>query len=305
MRLRALAVLLFFSPLACTSQSATAKASPAGASASGHLLIVGGGEQPPELVEHFVTLAGGAGRARIAVIPLASEEPQATGQEKVEQLNGLGARAFMLLVTRAQANADSVVATLDSATGVWFTGGDQARITAVLSGTRLLQAIHDRRQAGAVIAGTSAGAAIMSDSMITGDQRRAGEDTVGYFGDEYPDVARGTIEVVPGLGFLPGTIVDQHFLRRERHNRLLSATLERPELIGVGIDEGTALQVNGDGGWEVRGRSAVVIYDARKASITAPGAPVLGAAEVRTFLLPAGSTFDPGTGRAALPASAR
>jgi cyanophycinase len=255
-------------------------------------------------VEHFVTLAGGAGRARIVVIPLASAEPSATGEEKAEQLRGLGARAFNLIVTRQEADADSTVRMLDSATGVWFTGGDQARITAVLTDTRLLQALRERHRAGAVIAGTSAGAAIMSDSMITGDQRRAGEDTVGYFGDEYPAVARGTIEVEPGLGFLPGTIVDQHFLRRERHNRLLSATLERPQLIGVGIDEGTALQVNADGGWEVHGRSAVVIYDARRALITDAAAPVLGAAEVRTYVLPAGSTYDPVAGRAVLPAGA-
>ena len=100
--------------------------------------------------------------------------------------------------------------------------------------------------------GTSAGAAIMTDSMLTGESDAAG-DTTGYYGDEFPAIARQRIQVVPGLGFLHGAIVDQHFIRRERHNRLISAVLERPTLIGVGIDESTALEVGPDGTLEGAG----------------------------------------------------
>lgn len=268
---------------------------------AGHLLIVGGGRQPPELVRHFVDLAGGPGRARIAVFPMASGASARTGLEKAEQLRELGADAFSLDVDRAAADSDSVARLLEGVTGVWFPGGDQSRLAPVLRGTRALEIVRRRYREGAVIAGTSAGAAVMADSMITGEQRRPGVDTVGYYGDEYPGVARGAIVVAPGFGFLPTALVDQHFLRRERHNRLIAATLDRPWMIGVGIDESTALQVNPDGRWEVVGASAVMIYDARDARISGPGPSPFGAAGVRMHLLPAGSTFDPVTGAATLP----
>jgi cyanophycinase len=230
---------------------------------------------------------------------MASEDAQATGDDKAEQLRGFGAETVVLNLTRAEAEESLTARRLDGITGVWFTGGDQERLAPVLYGTPVLAAIKTRYRLGAVIGGTSAGAAIMSDSMLTGNQRRP--DSLGYYGDEYPAIARGTIEVVPGLGFLSGAIVDQHFIRRERQNRLLSAVLERPALLGVGIDEGTVLDVGPDGRWRVLGASAVLIYDARQARITAPGAERLGAVGVSMQLLPAGSSFDPRNGRAALP----
>ena len=158
-----------------------------------------------------------------------------------------------------------------------------------------LRAMQRRFREGAVVGGTSAGAAVMSDSMISGNQTPPG-DTTGYYGDEFPVIARHRVEIVPGLGFLPTAIVDQHFIRRERHNRLLSAVLERPSLLGVGIDESTALEVGPDGRWRVLGRSAVVIYDARRAHVADGEKPLLGATEVRVHVLPAGSVFDPKTG---------
>lgn len=266
----------------------------------GSLLIVGGGSQPQELVERFVALAGGPGKARIAVVPMASEESQAAGDEKAEQLRELGADVFVFNVNRFEAESASTAKRLDDVTGIWFGGGDQSRLTRILLDTPVLAAMHARYQAGAVLGGTSAGAAIMSDSMLTGNQRQPG-DSLGYYGDEYPDIARGVIEVVRGLGFLHGVIVDQHFLRRERHNRLLQVVLERPTMLGVGIDESTAIEVGPDGRWQVRGRSAVAVYDARKARITGARAPRLGATGVQLQLLPAGSSYDPRSGRATLP----
>ena len=267
----------------------------------GVLLIVGGGQQPDALPRHFVDLAGGPGRARIAVVPMASSEPVETGREKAEQLQGLGADAFVLNLTRQQAETDSAVRLLDGVTGVWFTGGDQVGITATLLGTRVHRVIQDRYRAGAVIGGTSAGAAIMSDSMITGNQYRLPPDTNGYYGDEFDAIGRHTIEIVPGLGFLPGTIVDQHFIVRERHNRLISVVLERPTMIGVGIDESTALEVEPDGTWAVLGASAVVIYDARRSRVTRVSQPLLGASGIQLHVLPSGSRFDPKSGRVSLP----
>lgn len=297
------AAALFAAVVACTPGGGAA-AGPAPEGVRGHLLIVGGGRQPPELVARFVELAGGRGRARIAVLPMASGEPEASGREKAEELRGLGAETLVLQLTREQAMTDSAARLLEGVTGIWFTGGDQSRVTPVLRGSPVLQAIRDRWRAGAVVGGTSAGAAVMPDSMLTGNQFRPGVDTAGYYGDEFPDISRGTIQVVAGLGFLPGTIIDQHFIRRERHNRLLAAVLERPALIGVGIDESTAIEVGPDGRWTVRGSGAVVIYDARRARITSAGPPVLGATEVRMHLLPPGGVYDPRTGAARLPAPA-
>jgi cyanophycinase len=282
-----------------TLGTATALGAQTPAAPKGTLFIVGGGTQPPELVTHFVDLAGGRGKARIAILPMASAEAEAGGREKAEQLRALGADAFVVNVTRAQAETDSVARLLDGATGIWFPGGDQSRLADVLRGTPTLRAIHARYRAGAVLGGTSAGAAIMSDSMLTGNQMREGVVDTTTTG--YPRVARNTIEVVSGLGFLHGAIVDQHFLRRQRSNRLLAVILERPTMIGVGIDEGTALRVDPDGRWTIEGASAALVVDARDATATSPRARTLGATGLRVHLLPAGSTFDPKTGRASLP----
>ncbi len=268
----------------------------------GSLFIVGGGTRPGELMRRFVDLAGGAG-ARIVVVPMASASAQETGDEQAEELRGLGADAQPLVLTRQEAEDPATARRLDGIGGIWFSGGDQARLTAVLLGTPTLRAMLRRFREGAVVGGTSAGAAVMSDTMLTGSQIRAGTDTVGYYGDSYERLARGYIDLEPGLGFLPGVYVDQHFLRRERHNRLISVVLDHPTRIGIGIDEGTALEVGPDGLWRIRGASAAVVYDARDATLTSVSAPVLGATGIHMHLLPAGSTFDPRTGRATLPPS--
>jgi cyanophycinase len=260
----------------------------------GSLVIVGGGERSDAMMRRFVELAGGP-RARIAVVPNASSEPEETGRALVAELDSLGARAFVYHLDRAAAAAEGSARPLDSAGGIWFSGGDQARVTEALAGTPVLRAMQRRYHEGAVVGGTSAGAAIMSDSMITGNQTPPG-DTTGYYGDEYPAIARRRVEITPGLGFLPQAIVDQHFIRRERHNRLLSAVLERPSLLGVGIDESTALEVRPDGRWKVLGESAVVVYDARHARVTDRRRPLLGATGLRVHVLPAGAVFNPGSG---------
>ncbi len=270
----------------------------------GTLLIVGGGSQPDELVKHFVDLAGGRGKARIAILPMATSSAAESGAEKKAQLDSLGAESFVLNFPRANADDDSLVRKIETATGIWFPGGDQSLLTGAISGSAVLRAIHTRYNAGAVVGGTSAGAAVMSDSMITGNQFYPG--IVGPVDSgSFSRIGRHTIQIVPGLGFVHNAIVDQHFIRRQRENRLISVVLERPTLLGVGIDEGTALEVTPDGKWLVLGRSAVMIFDARRARTTSAQAPVLGATDIRLSLLPAGSTYDPRTGVASLPDARR
>lgn len=269
----------------------------------GSLLIVGGGPQPDALVKRFVDLAGGAGKARIVVFAMASEDGLAGGEEKAEDLRKLGAHAINVYITHEQANQDSIVHLLDDATGIWFGGGDQSRLTRALGGTKVEDAIHARYRDGAVVGGTSAGAAVMSTPMITGDERHPGGARPDST-DPFKTIARDNIITSEGFGLIKGAIIDQHFLRRKRHNRLVSAVLEHPKLLGVGIDESTALLVRPDGMWNVLGASAVVIYDARKAAITSPSAPTLGATGITMHVLPAGSSFDPRSGEATLPATA-
>jgi cyanophycinase len=271
---------------------------PANGAGRGTLFIVGGGPQPPALVQEFVDLAGGS-RARIVVFAMASAEGEKSGEEKAQDLRKLGAAATNVWVTNEQANTDSVARLLDGATGVWFGGGDQVRLARVLGGTRTERAIRARYESGAVIGGTSAGAAVMSAVMLTGDEKRPGgarRDTTSA----YMTIDRDNVIVTDGFGLLTSAIVDQHFLRRRRHNRLVSLVLERDPHLGVGIDESTALIVEPDGRWRVSGASVAVVYDARRAALTPAGA-TLGATGVTMHVLPAGSRFDPAVGTATLP----
>ncbi len=265
---------------------------PAPDAAKGHLFIVGGGSRPDSLMRHFVELAGGPD-AHLVVLPMASASPEETGARQAEDLRALGADARSIVLTRDDALAADP-ALLDDADGIWFSGGSQSRLTGVLNGTPVLDAIRRRYREGAVVGGTSAGAAVMSDSMITGSQRDPEADTLGYFGDTFSRIERGMMELAPGFGLLPGAIVDQHFLQRERFNRLLAAVLTRPALIGVGIDESTAIIVRPDGSWEVVGESAALIVDARYARVSDAGE--LFASDVWLHLLSAGGRFHPATG---------
>ena len=298
--------LVLVAATGCASSTSAARFGESGGSSAtvasprGTLFIVGGGSQSEDLVKQFVALAGGPGKARIAILPMATSDAVATGAEKAAQLDSLGAHSFVVNVTRGQADADSVVRLLRTATGIWFPGGDQSLLTAALNGSAALRAIHERFEAGAVVGGTSAGAAVMSDSMNTGNQYWPGM-TAAVDSPNFSRIGRRAIEITPGFGFVSNAIVDQHFIRRQRENRLMSVILERPSLLGVGIDEGTVLKVTPDGMWTVLGRSSVIVFDARNSRVTSTGAPVLGGTDMRVSVLPAGSTYDPKSGRATLP----
>jgi cyanophycinase len=257
-----------------------------GAARRGRLLIIGGAERHGEggtaILRRFVELAGGP-RADLVVIATASSEPELLEAEYADAFKRFGAGSVrpLRLDTREQANSDEAVGVLEQATGVFFTGGDQLRITTVIGGTRtdsLLQSlVHDR---GVTLAGTSAGAAMMSGTMIVGGDQ-AGVTTAG-------------VQTGPGLEFLPGVLIDMHFAERGRLNRLLSAVALYPHELGLGIDEDTAILTDGDR-FEVLGTGAVTVVDAGSASVIRvpvdPDRPIaLGGA--RIHVLPAGYTFE-------------
>ncbi|MBA2684725.1 MAG: cyanophycinase [Gemmatimonadaceae bacterium] len=267
----------------------------------GYLFIVGGGPQPPELVQRFVDLAGGK-KGKIVVFAMASSEGKASGEEKADDLRKLGVDAHAFYINADEANSDSMATNMKGVTGVWFGGGDQVLLTKALLGTRVEKAIHDLYEHGAVIGGTSAGAAVMANPMLTGEERHPGgvrppDDTTSH----YMTIARDNMELVPGFGMIKGVLIDQHFTRRRRHNRFISAVLETSPHLGAGIDESTALIVNPDGHWSVLGESVVSIYDARHATITKAGAPALGEWGLILSVLPSGSSYYPVTGKVVLP----
>ncbi len=254
----------------------------------GSLFIVGGGPRPAELMGRFVELAGGPGKAVILVLPMASADSNA-GPALVRELQALGATARYAVIGREQADSPAALQHLEGITGIWFNGGVQSRLTAALGGSRFEQGMHAAYQTGAVIGGTSAGAAVMSAVMITGDERRPGGSRP-VTDDNWLTIEADNVVTTRGFGFLTNAVVDQHFLRRKRYGRLLSLALDHPTLLGVGIDEGTALEVGPDGKWTVRGMSTVLIVDPRRADANAAGGTVRGAA---LHVLRAGDEFVP------------
>ena len=208
---------------------------------TGALVIVGGGGMPDPIRDRFVTLAGGKGAAKIVVIPTAS----ALADDKAEEAGYLtpwrryepASLTFLHTRSRDRANEPGFAKAIDEATAVWFSGGDQSKLTAAYLDTEVDRAIRRLLARGGVVGGTSAGAAVMSALMIEG-------------GDPQAAVGRG-------FGFETRAVVDQHFLARSRINRLLGVLADHPNLIGLGIDEGTALVIEGDR-WSVVGKSYVL-----------------------------------------------
>ena len=258
-------VALAVAMLATSAQAAEVPAT--GAASKGSLVIIGGALRPDNAAvwERIVQLAGGKG-ARIAVFASASANPEKSGAALVDRLNKYGADAFFVPVavrltgTDYQAAADNpeLATIVRSAGGAYFAGGDQARITRALrradgANTMVLDALWDLYRRGGVIAGTSAGAAIMSSTM---------------FGHPKPVLATLKLgltdgqEITPGLGFIGDDVfVDQHLLVRGRFARMLPAMLKKGYKLGLGIDENTAMIVGPNRDVEVIGYKGALVVD--------------------------------------------
>jgi len=256
----------------------------AGEAPKGHLVLNGGGSKPRAVMELFIELAGGPD-ASIIVFPTASGEPD-TGeyyQELFEDEYGCTDVSIANVRKRNDAQDPLIAARVLAAGGIFFSGGDQRRITRALLDTPVGDAVIEAHARGAVVGGTSAGTACQSPLMITGD----GDFTV---------ITADNVELWEGLGLFPGVIVDQHFVARQRQNRLISVVLEHPELLGIGVDEATALWVRPDGTFKVVGEGWVVVYDASGAEINhadgADGRRELGVRGLTTHILLPGDEFD-------------
>jgi cyanophycinase len=240
---------------------------------AGALVVVGGGGTGPEIVAKTLALAGGK-NAIVAVLPESSAVVGA-GDDSVKMWLDAGAREAVK-VAFDDANA---AALLRRATLIWMPGGDQNRFMKAIEGTGLAEIIRERHRAGAAVGGTSAGAAVLAEAMFTGEA-------------DLKSLTAGATAIARGLGLWPEVLIDQHFLKRQRDNRLISAVLDRPALVGVGIDEGTAVIVHGDA-FEVIGRSSVVVIDARGAQVDkTPAGGLVSGRGLKLTILHAGQTYS-------------
>ena len=229
----------------------------------GPVMPIGGAEDKDPgsyVLERFMELAGG-NQARIAIIPTASEEAQEAGERYIKVFRKLGAAEadWLRVEKRDDANSEAALELLRNATGIFITGGDQARLVALLAGTLVMECIRDRNAHGVVVAGTSAGASIVSAHLMSGG--------TGLAGNSNDAAARkGMVELVAGFGLLQDIIVDQHFSQRGRMGRLLASFAANPGLLGIGLDEDTAVLINREGLLEVLGSNMVTIVDGRDAT---------------------------------------
>jgi cyanophycinase len=254
--------------------------------ARGWIVPIGGAENKENdrrILRRFVEASGGEA-ADIVVIPTASKMHE-TGPRYEALFRELGAArvAVMDFDTRRDCQEPNRLQRLEEATGIFFTGGNQLRLTALLGGTPVAQLIRKRNASGVTVGGTSAGASILSEHMIA-------------FGDEGSSVIAGSVRLAPGLGLTNRFVIDQHFRERDRLGRLITALAYNPFAIGIGLDEDTAVFIGPDEVLEVEGTAGVTVVDASDVSFSSAdsvsdGQPVaiLG---LKVHVLVAGATFD-------------
>lgn len=221
--------------------------------AKGNLFIIGGGDRSDALMQQMLNTASLKANDYIIVLPMASEVPDVgfgTISTQLKKLDNRTIRNFNF--SKHDVNDKKWTDSLEGAKLIYILGSDQNRFMKSVLNTPVYTAIHKAYQNGATIAGTSAGAAVMSKYMITGKQLL---DTV--YKETFNKLWDKNIEFAEGMGLLQNTIIDQHFLKRNRYNRLISALAAHPDLICVGIDESTAIIVHGNKA-TVAGESEVI-----------------------------------------------
>jgi len=218
----------------------------------GRLIAIGGNEDKSDELVLLKRVVQEAGKTdyKVCVITAASEDPEQRGQDYRQVFTVLGASRIEILSIkeRAQANDITLAKKLEDADLIFLTGGDQLRLTTIVGGTRIFEAIQNRLETGAIIAGTSAGAAVFSDTMI-------------YEGQSEDGLFKGSVLTTPGFGFVEKIIFDTHFMARGRIGRLVQIVTMNPICIGVGVGEDTGVVLKGDGYAEVIGTGQVIIVD--------------------------------------------
>ncbi len=263
----------------------------------GYVIPIGGGEEKieePVILQRFVDLCGNE-KANIVVIPTASQLDD-TGSSYVEIFTNLGVKKTISLPinSRADAQNEKYLQLLSQATGIFMTGGNQLRLSTILGGTPIAQAIRRANAAGVHIAGTSAGAAIIPEHMISGGPTGALPNEQG-------------VTLAPGLGLINKIILDQHFSQRNRLGRLLSAVSYNPFATGIGICEDTAAFIDPDGVIEVVGSGVVTVIDPSEVEYSSMAVAKEGDSitliGLKLHMLSKGSKYDLNTRKAIAPAT--
>lgn len=256
------------------------------ANSIGRLVIIGGAEDKDGdcLILREVVKLAGARAARLLVLTAATSQPDEVGALYRQVFTRLGAAEVGVLdiSNRLQAEDPMLVRLVQDASGIFFTGGDQLRITSLIGGTALFHALGAAYRRGVVVAGTSAGASVMSSTMIID-------------GSGATEPAIGAVRLAAGFNLISDVVIDQHFAQRGRLGRLLAAVAQNPYVLGIGIDENTAVVVDGPE-FEVIGAGTVSVLDGQHIAFTnvsevSPQA-ALALAEVRLHVLPQGYAFD-------------
>lgn len=239
------------------------------------MLAVGGGGTPDDAVQEALRLARAESEVlSVVVIPHASQREN-RGVASAEMWREGGATSVAIL------NEDpaSARAQIAGASVIWMGGGSQNRLMEHLQASDLVESIQSAHRRGAVVGGTSAGAAVLGEFMIAGSP------------DPAPYTAGGMVNT-PGLGLIPGVILDQHFAERKREGRLLTAIMDQPGTLGIGVSEATCAAVHGDH-LRVLGRSTVAIFDGRGAAVepAEPGA-LRAARGITVQVVPTGSEWQ-------------
>ncbi len=229
--------------------------------AKGKLYIIGGGKRPSAMIEEIAQLSRLGEENRYAVVlPMASSEPDTSFYYLKKQFDEMGSyQLVMFNIVKGELASQAILDSIREAALVYITGGDQNKFMDVVLNTPVHDAIRTAYQEGAVVAGTSAGAAVQSRKMITGNEHKYPEYT-----GQYRTIETDNIEIAEGLGLVQTAIIDQHFIWRMRMNRLIAAAIEHPAELLIGIDESTAIIVQGDSA-TVTGISQVVVLHNKQA----------------------------------------
>ncbi|MFW6035387.1 MAG: cyanophycinase [Halothermotrichaceae bacterium] len=255
--------------------------------ANGHLLLIGGAEDKVHkklILKHFAELAQKQ-KSYLTILTSATSEPKKAGRKykKVfEDLNLCEIKILHISSRDAAEKKENVELILNSGS-IFFTGGDQLKITSIIGGTPVNRAIHQAYENGALIAGTSAGCSAASDVMIIGGES-----------DDSPNFK--SVNLAPGLGLIEEVVIDQHFAQRGRIGRLLTAVSYNPHILGIGIDEDTAIEVNKQAEFKVLGSNAVTIIDGKGIKTSNISEinqeKALAVTDVKLHILPDGYKYD-------------
>ena len=258
----------------------------AGQSQKGNLFIIGGGERTPALMSELIRTADPSASDYIVILTMATSVPEESYASIRSQLSALCTNHITgFNFTKTQ--ADDQAAWIDSVRAaklIYVVGGDQNKFMEVVLGTRLYQALHEAYDHGATISGTSAGAAIMSQIMITGEEKDKENK------NSFRDIRSDNVVTSEGMGFIHRAIIDQHFIKRSRYNRLISVLADHPDKMVIGIDESTAIIVSGRRA-RVVGESQVVVISRPKKLKISTGRKQVSFKNARFSLLAAGDRF--------------